>query len=132
MTISGNITPQKNDPPPPGRDRKGTTYDVTSRVPVSQQDSILSNIQMITNRSDFNNVSRGDKEDETFITCCKCGLIYEWGKFIPITRSRIKRVNFIHIIFNYCVFPPTRNVGRGKKYLTPIINNCFYSKYHYW
>ncbi|XP_055997283.1 uncharacterized protein LOC130047078 [Ostrea edulis] len=40
--VSGNITPQKNDPPPPGRDRKGTTYDVTSRVPVSQQDSILS------------------------------------------------------------------------------------------
>lgn len=41
--VSGNITPQQNDPPPPGKDRKGTTYDVSKTpIPVSQQESIMS------------------------------------------------------------------------------------------
>ncbi|XP_061183089.1 uncharacterized protein LOC133191357 isoform X2 [Saccostrea echinata] len=41
--VSGNITPQKTEPPP-GKDKKGTTYDVTTKgkTPASQQDSIMS------------------------------------------------------------------------------------------
>ena len=47
IIFSGNITPQKNEPPP-GKDRKGTTYDVGSKTPVAQQDSIMSKRNIIS------------------------------------------------------------------------------------